>query len=176
MSNPVSLASVKTAWNDSTTWLLHKIVQVLRSFCAPLVNMERRESPWMILTADQKVVVGALIAGLLPHMSVAKPMHLKYGVEAWVNRIVLKEFGRESYGLLERSEASLSKGMSAWDEYQNLALLSPTNAIDPDGKVYHKKFHMICNRKFHTIHNELKWWDEWPQSPVEDLLEAMKHV
>jgi hypothetical protein len=108
MSNIVSLASVKTAWTDSTTSLLHKIVQVLRSFYAPLVNMERRESPWMILTADQKVVVGALIAGLMSRTSFAKPMDLKYGVEAWVNRIVLEEFGSESYGLVEKSEASLS--------------------------------------------------------------------
>ena len=180
MSNPVSLAFNKTAWNDSTTSLFEEIVQVqkafLRSFCASLVKHGEARVSMDDFDGKSKDVVAALIARLMPHTSFAKPWHLKYGVEAWVNRIVLGEFGSESYGLLEKSDASLSNRMSAWDEYQKLALLSPTDAIDPDGKVYHRNFHMFCNRKFQAIHDELQWWDEWPQSLVEDFLEAMKHV
>ena len=35
---------------------------------------------------------------------------------------------------------------------------------------------MYCNRKFQAIHDELLWWDEWPDHLVEEFLEAMKQV
>lgn len=37
-------------------------------------------------------------------------------------------------------------------------------------------FSYVLQQKIPNIHDELQWWDEWPQSLVEGLLEAMKHV
>lgn len=52
-----------------------------------------------------------------------------------------------------------------------LALLSLTHAIDPDAKVYHRNFHMFCNRKFPKIMMNYSGG-----TTVEDLLEAMNHT
>lgn len=161
----------RSPWTDTTAALFDEIVQVqktfLRSFCQSLAkHREASDSP------AHHDAVSALVARLLPHTSFAKPWHLKYAVEAWVNRLVLGDFGTESYGLA-------TPVASAWEEYQRLALLSPSDAINPASRnagLYHESFHMFCNRKFQAIHDELQWWEEWPAALVEEFLEAMKHV
>lgn len=185
MSSSMRLQFLKTPWTDLTTSLFEEIVQVqktfLRSFCQSL-SKHREQSISVEDLQDNlrpKDVVSSLIARLLPHTSFAKPWHLKYALEACVNRLVLGDFGSESYGLSSDMSLLDKQGaprMSSWDEYEMLALLSPTDAINPDSRVYHENFHMFCNRKFQAIHDELQWWEEWPQTLVEDFLEAMKHV
>ncbi|KAG0584970.1 hypothetical protein M758_3G247500 [Ceratodon purpureus] len=169
----------RSPWTDITASLFEEIVQVqktfLRSFCQSLAkHREATVAADSISNPNFKDhdVVSSLVARLLPHTSFAKPWHLKYAVEAWVNRLVLGDFGSESYGLEEPVP-------SAWDEYQKLALLSPSDAINPacsKAGLYHENFHMFCNRKFQAIHDELQWWEEWPATLVDEFLEAMKHV
>jgi hypothetical protein len=169
----------RSPWTDVTAALFEEIVQVqktfLRSFCQSLAKHREASldsAPNPNPNPKDHDVVSSLVARLLPHTSFAKPWHLKYAVEAWVNRLVLGDFGTESYGLEEPVP-------SAWDEYQKLALLSPSDAINPactKAGLYHESFHMFCNRKFQAIHDELQWWEEWPATLVEEFLEAMKHV
>lgn len=64
----------------------------------------------------------------------------------------------------------------SWTEFQRLSLLSPVDAINPEGDVYCAEFHVFCNRKFDILQNELMWQEEWPDNLVKDFLEAMKHV
>jgi len=170
-----------------TIALFEEIVQgqkaFLRSFCASLVRHgETRVSlENSNMDVGNRDAIGALVSRLLPNTSFAKRWHLKYGIEAWVNRVVLQEFSSDNnYGLqLNTRETSADRKetqISSWDEFQKLAVLNPTDAIDPDGKAYHCNFHMFCNRKFQVIHDELQWWDTWPEPLVEEFLEAMKHV
>lgn len=77
---------------------------------------------------------------------------------------------------LERGQDARIRRNDSWTEFQRLSLLSPVDAINPEGDVYCAEFHVFCNRKFDTLQNELKWQEEWPDNLVKDFLEAMKHV
>jgi hypothetical protein len=101
-------------------------------------------------------------------------------MEAWLNKVVFQDFGRAGLSVQDdasdRVQEAQARRITSWEEYQKLSLLSPIDAIDPEGKVYYRNFHVFCHRKFQVIHDQLQWWDEWPDNLVEDFLEAMKHV
>ncbi|KAG0599099.1 hypothetical protein M758_12G127800 [Ceratodon purpureus] len=174
-----------TSWYCPTAALFEEIVQVervyIRNFVAALIRYE--EGRFQIKDDFQFEQIKGdslreVIDRLLPHANFSKPWHYKYGIEAWLSRIVFKEFGKA--GLINKSEEkgqdARAKRNDSWEEYQRLSLLSPVDAINPEGKVYCGSFHLFCNRKFDNIQSELKWQEEWPDNLVKDFLEAMKHV
>jgi hypothetical protein len=140
----------------------------------------RIASAGLVMDHQRREAMSSLVARLVPHARFAKPWHFKYGMEAWLNKVVFQDFGRASLSLQDdasdRVQEPQARRISSWEEYQKLSLLSPIDAIDPEGKVYYRNFHVFCHRKFQVIHDQLQWWDEWPDNLVEDFLEAMKHV
>jgi hypothetical protein len=169
-----------------TTALFEEIVQVervyLRNFCGNLMKFgeSRIAAADLVMDHQRREAMSSLVARLVPHARFVKPWHFKYGMEAWLNKVVFQEFGRTSLSLQDdasdRVQEAQARRISSWEEYQKLSLLSPIDAIDPEGKVYYRNFHVFCHRKFQVIHDQLQWWDEWPDNLVEDFLEAMKHV
>ncbi|CAK9234118.1 unnamed protein product [Sphagnum troendelagicum] len=176
----------KAVWYCPTTALFEEIVQVervyLRNFCGTLMKFgeTRTAAADLVMDHQRREAMSSLVARLVPHARFAKPWHFKYGMEAWLNKVVFQDFGRASLNLQDdasdRLQEAQARRISSWEEYQKLSLLSPIDAIDPEGKVYYRNFHVFCHRKFQVIHDQLQWWDEWPDNLVEDFLEAMKHV
>lgn len=177
-----------TSWYCPTAALFEEIIQVervyIRNFVAALIKYE--DDRFHSTSADTVLFddnhggdsLHDTIVRFLPKASFAKPWHLKYGIEAWLSRIVFKEFGKASLvnKAEERGQDARTRRNESWAEFQRLSLLGPVDAINPEGEVYCAEFHVFCNRKFDTLQKELRWHEEWPDSLVKDFLEAMKHV
>lgn len=172
-----------TSWYCPTAALFEEIIQVervyIRNFVAALIKYDddRFSTVDAVVFKQKGDSLRDMIVRSLPNASFAKPWHLKYGIEAWLSRIVFKEFGKASVSKSEEKglDARVRRNDS-WAEFQRLSLLGPIDAINPEGEVYCSEFHVFCNRKFETLQKELKWQEEWPDTLVKDFLEAMKHV
>lgn len=90
-----------TSWYCPTAALFEEIVQVervyIRNFVAALIKYEEdRFSTGDIVIEEKGDSLRDVIVRFLPKANFAKPWHLKYGIEAWLSRIVFKEFGKSS--------------------------------------------------------------------------------
>ena len=97
-----------TSWYCPTAALFEEIVQVervyIRNFVAALIKYEDGRFPIKDDCDFQQIKGDSLrdvIDRLLPHANFAKPWHFKYGIEAWLSRIVFKEFGKAGVSKLE---------------------------------------------------------------------------
>lgn len=90
-----------TSWYCPTAALFEEIVQVervyIRNFVSALIKYEEdRFSTSDIVFKLKGDSLRDVIVRFLPNANFAKPWHLKYGIEAWLSRIVFKEFGKMS--------------------------------------------------------------------------------
>lgn len=103
-----------TSWYCPTAALFEEIVQVervyIRNFVGALIKYEEDRLTLTVSTVLQRKI-GSLrdvILRFLPTASFSKSWHLKYGIEAWLSRIVFKEFGKASVSKSEGTDNFLS--------------------------------------------------------------------
>lgn len=106
-----------TSWYCPTAALFEEIVQVervyVRNFVAALIKYEedRLNSTRAGNIVFQQNLGNSLrdvIVRFLPNTSFSKPWHLKYGIEAWLSRIVFKDFGKASVSKSEGTSGTFS--------------------------------------------------------------------
>lgn len=100
-----------TSWYCPTAALFEEIVQVervyIRNFVEALIKYEEDRFPKDDFKFELKSdSLRDVIARRLPTANFAKSWHFKFGIEAWLSRIVFKEFGKAS---VTKSEGTTSK-------------------------------------------------------------------
>ena len=111
------------SWYCPTAALFEEIVQVqrvyIRNFVAALIKYEEDRFPMKDGFDFEQIKSDSLrdvIDRLFPHANFAKPWHFKYGIEAWLSRIVFKEFGKAGVSKLEGITARQSNQFGIlWD-------------------------------------------------------------
>jgi hypothetical protein len=95
-SVPVNPPSI---WCWPIAALFEEIVQVERvsllNFCVSLMKVaETRIAAAGLMANKRKEAMTGLVARLIPHTTLAKPWHSKYGIEAWFNKVVFQDSGK----------------------------------------------------------------------------------
>jgi len=98
-SVPVNPPSYKAIWCWPIAALFEEIVQVERvyflNFCASLMKVaETRIAAAGLMANKRTEAMTGLVARLIPHTTFAKHWHSKYGIEAWLNKVVFQDFGK----------------------------------------------------------------------------------
>ncbi|KAJ7515740.1 hypothetical protein O6H91_22G025700 [Diphasiastrum complanatum] len=151
---------------------------LVRNFSTTLI--EAKEEMLKRLGIELRTTVLALLScELLPDAQLADSEHLKYGVQAFVNRTVFEEFETESYGVDNdpSDDHCASHSLAAGrDILTHLAAVSPSEAISEESPVYNRSFHLFCRKKFQLFQKKLDWFEKWPEKLVEAFLDAMKYA
>lgn len=96
-------------WYCPTAAIFEEIVQVerlyLRNFVTSLVKYGEDRLLLEEFDEQKHESMTDLVFRLVPHATFAKASHYKYGIEAWLNRVVFKDFGKANYGIEEGTDS-----------------------------------------------------------------------
>ena len=96
-------------WYCPTAAIFEEIVKVerlyLRNFVTSLVKYGEDRLLLEEFDEQKHESMTDLVFRLVPHATFAKASHYKYGIEAWLNRVVFKDFGKPNYGIEEGTDS-----------------------------------------------------------------------
>ncbi|KAJ7547982.1 hypothetical protein O6H91_08G112200 [Diphasiastrum complanatum] len=175
----LSALSLSSRQQFVSVGLFQETVRVLQAllhdFCTKLIEARQKMLHKLGITINTRsTAMSLMMHEFLPDARFAQIEHLKYGIQAFINRTMFEDFETEYFGILTHRDRQLRKLCLL--SFQCLMSISPADAIDVKSPGYNRCFHLFCSKKLQLFQEKLDWFEKWPDNVTESFLDVSKYM